>query len=454
MRDRVIDAQNERGGGRKKEPAERWSRGELDRLHGATDPKIDRVVAAYLRDHPEFADARNLVMSMIRELSEAKRDPQWFTRRANGPEETWLTDALEIALAPPPWNPDPELIARGQRVFADYGLYQASALFFASLPMAYATVEGAEVLARVSDLATQDLTRRVAETGRMLIDVMGLRGGHSLDSEGPGYTTAIGLRLMHACVRALILDQPAPDSWPPAEDFGPPVNQELMLGTLLDFTVVTWEAMNRMGIALEAADREANLHAWSYVGLLMGVEACRDGALGLDDVEQIEAGMSRLLGSSEAGQRLMTALLREMEDFMPLGWRKLPRSVVRWLFRGAPDPVRQVPDLLQVPPAAWWSIPLQASLREANRNSRWLGPLAWPAHRLIRKLGRHVLISYSDRYATGPTPFRIPAELAGTWRIRTSARARWVRDKRYRVRHAARTPIRRPGGRGSGRGPS
>jgi len=266
--------------------------------------------------------------------------------------------------------------------------------------------------------------------------------------------TAIGLRLMHACVRALILDQPAPDPWPPAEGFGPPVNQELMLGTLLDFTVVTWEAMDRMGIALDAADREANLHAWSYVGLLMGVEACRDGALSLDDVEQIEAGMSRLLGSSEAGQRLMTALLREMEDFMPLGWRKLPRSVVRWLFRGAPDQVRQVPDLLQVPPAAWWSVPLQASLREANRNTRWLGPLARLAHALIRKLGRHVLISYADSYAKGPAPFRVPAELAGPWRIRTTAGARWVRDKRRRVRHAARTPVRRPGGRGSGRGPS
>ena len=141
---------------------------------------------------------------MIQELSQAKRDPQRFTRAAANPDGTWLTEALAIALAPPRWQPDPALIERGQRVFADYGLYQASALFFASLPMAYATLDGAAVLARVSDLATQNLVRRVAETGQMLLDVMGLRGGHSLDPGAPGYMTAVGLRLMHACVRVLV----------------------------------------------------------------------------------------------------------------------------------------------------------------------------------------------------------------------------------------------------------
>ena len=173
---------------------------------------------------------------MIQELGQAKMDPHRFTRAAANPDGTWLTEALAIALAPPRWQPDPALIERGQRVFADYGLYQASALFFASLPMAYATLDGAAVLARVSDLATQNLVRRVAETGQMLLDVMGLRGANSLEPGAPGYMTAVGLRLMHACVRVLVAPA-APDPWPEAE-FGPPANQELMLGTLLDFTEV------------------------------------------------------------------------------------------------------------------------------------------------------------------------------------------------------------------------
>ena len=447
MRDRVIDAHSNEGGDRGQVLEGRWSRRELARLREVADPEIDEIVAAYHRRHPELTDARDLVRSMIRELSLAKRDPERFTRAAGNPDRTWLSEALGIALAPPRWPPDPALIEGGQRVFADYGLYQASALFFASLPMAYATLDGAAVLARVSDLATQSLVRRVAETGQMLLDVMGLRGGDSLDPGAPGYMTAVGLRLMHSCVRVLVAGQPAPDPWPAAE-FGPPANQELMLGTLLDFTEVAWASMARMGITLSEAEREANLHTWSFIGELMGVEACRDGPLSLDDVDQISTGMNRLLGPSEAGQRLMAALLGEMEDFMPLGWRKLPRSVVRWLFQDAPAAVSGVPDMLRVPPAAWWSGPLQASLRAANSASWLLGPLEPVAHAMLRKLGRHVLISYSDRYSNGQAPFRVPPELARRWGIKNTAVRGKIRKVRRRTRHAARAGVRRLSERG------
>jgi ER-bound oxygenase mpaB/B'/Rubber oxygenase, catalytic domain len=436
MRGRVVDAQGDGSGSREQGPAERWSPSEFARLRQTTDPEIDQVVMAYHREHPELAEARDLVTSMIRELSQAKKDPHRFTREAIGQDGTWLTAALSIALAPPRWNPDPGLIREGQKVFADYGLYQASSLFFASLPMAYATIDGAEVLARVSDLATHDLTRRVAETGQMLLDVMGLRGDRGLQPGSTGYATAIGLRLMHSCVRILILDHQEPTPWPAR--FGPPANQELLLGTLLDFTLVTWEALARMGVVLKAADREANLHVWSYIGLLMGVEACRDGPLSLGDVQQISVGMRRLIGTSEAGERLMAALLTEMEDFMPLGWRKLPRSVVRWLFQDAPAPVNDVPDLLHVPPAPLWSMPLLASLRAVNQDSWLLGPLASLARGLMRRLGRHVLIGYADRYSDGQAPFRVPDELAKSWRIRTAPAARGARRLRRNIRHVVR----------------
>jgi ER-bound oxygenase mpaB/B'/Rubber oxygenase, catalytic domain len=303
--------------------------------------------------------------------------------------------------------------------------------------MAYATVDGARVLASVSDLATANLTRRVAETGQMLVDVMGLRDPHSLERGSPGYMTAAGLRLLHACVRVLILDEPEPDQWP-TEVYGPPANQELMLGTLLDFTVVAWTAMDRMGIELTKAERAANLHVWSFIGQLMGLEACRDGSLSLADVPQISDQMTRHLGPSEAGRRLMAALLADMEEFMPLGWRKLPRSVVRWLFRDAPHPVNTVPDLLGVPPAAWWSIPLQAWLRAANQHSWWLGPVSPLAH-------------YADRYSNGQAPFRFPDELGRNWRIGTTPARRAFRAKRRNVRRAVRAVAPRGGQRRRGR---
>ena len=459
MRGRVIDAQGGGGGGREQGPSERWSAAELNRLRGETDPGIDHVVEAYHREHPEL-DARDLVISMIQELSRAKREPRRFGRDAVDQDRSWLTAAFGVALAPPRWNIDRGQVELGQHVFAGHGLYQASALFFASLPMAYASVNGAAVLARVSDLATHNLTRRVAETGQMLLDVMGLRGGQSpvpgsgprpLEPGTPGYATAVGLRLLHACVRVLILDQQGPGRWP-AEKYGPPVNQQLMLGTLLDFTAVPWAAMARMGVELTDAERGANLHTWSFIGLLMGVEACRDGPLSLGDVKPIQDQLSHGLGPSEAGDRLMTALLQEMEEFMPLGWRKLPRSILHWLFQGAPGRVSQVPDILHVPPAAWWSAPLLALLQAANQGSRWLGPLAWPEQALIRKLGRHVLIGYTHKYEIGRVPFRVPDQLARRWRVRIGPAGERVRTIRRRVRHTARARLPRRGGRGWGQG--
>jgi ER-bound oxygenase mpaB/B'/Rubber oxygenase, catalytic domain len=459
MRGRVIDAQGGGGGGREQGPPGRWSAGELNRLRGETDPEIDRVVEAYHRDHPE-SDARELVRSMIQELGRAKREPQRFTRGAADQDGAWLTDAFKVALAPPRWDVDRGQVELGQHVFADYGLYQASALFFASLPMAYASIDGAAVLARVSDLATRNLTRRVAETGQMLLDVMGLRGeqspvpgsaGYPLQPGTAGYATAIGLRLLHACVRVLILDRNDPDRWQ-TDRYGPPVNQELMLGTLLDFTAVPWAAMARMGVELTDDERQANLHTWSFIGQLMGVEACRDGPLSLADVRQIQDQLSHGLGPSEAGDRLMTALLDEMEEFMPLGWRKLPRSVLHWLFQGAPGRVSQVPDMLHVPPAAWWSGPLLALLRAANQGSQWLGPLAWPGQALIRKLGRHVLIGYTHKYESGPVPFRVPGQLARRWRVRIRPAGERVRTMRRGARHYARARLPRRGGRARGQG--
>ena len=446
----MIDTRNDGQSGHEQGPPVRWSQSEFRRLRNATDPAIERVVSAYQLAHPELADARDLVRSMILELGLAKNEPQWFTHDAGGHQGTLLTAAFDIVFADPRWNADQAMIELGQRAFADYGLYQAAALFFASLPMAYATIDGARVLASVSDLATANLTRRVAETGQMLVDVMGLRDPHSLERGSPGYMTAAGLRLLHACVRVLILDGPEPDQWP-TEVYGPPANQELMLGTLLDFTVVAWTAMDRMGIELTKAERAANLHVWSFIGQLMGLEACRDGSLSLADVPQISDQMTRHLGPSEAGQRLMAALLADMEEFMPLGWRKLPRSVVRWLFRDAPHPVNTVPDLLGVPPAAWWSIPLQAWLRAANQHSWWLGPVSPLAHALIRKVGRQAVIGYADRYSNGQAPFRFPDELGRNWRIGTTPARRAFRAKRRNVRRAVRAVAPRGGQRRRGR---
>jgi hypothetical protein len=435
----------------------RWTDEEFRRLRRLADPDLDEAVAGYRHAHPDISDALGLVKAMIRELAEAEERARGYGRADDedgadvvdsGDDSLILLDELAARTVPPEWARDDSLLERGQAVFTDHGLYQAVALFFVSLPMGYALVPSAEVLFAISDLTDRDdkLTRRVAETGQMLIDVMGLDGPGSLAPGGAGYTTAIGVRVLHSFVRALMLDRPRGAAWDVAAH-GPPANQELLLATLFDFSVVIWQAMDRMGVALSAEDRAANLYTWSVFGHLMGLVTCRDRALTLDDVDPVCVHFGRRLESSAAGRELMRALLREMEEFMPLGWRKLPRTLIRWLFLHAPHGVDRVPDLLEVPRAAWWSTPLFTTARLAQR-LQWVPDPLRPAVRgLVRKAGRVVIRTYADRYSNGQAPFRVPGELARAWRIRQSPLAQRSRKARRRARLAVRAPLRplRPG---------
>jgi len=422
---------------------ERWPQERFLRLRQMADPEVDEVVARYLKEQPPGRGPLELVKAVIEELGRAKRE----ARAPSGePPASQIFAALDFAAELPDWGDDAELLAKGQAVFADYGLYQSAALFCKCLPMAYVEVSSAKVLAGVSRLATHSLTRRVAETGQMLVDVMGLKATGSLLPGGPGNTTAIGLRILHSFVRALV-EERFGETWDTAAH-GVPVNQELLLATIFDFSVVTWEALESMGVRLTDEERAAHLYTWSVFGHLMGVEACREGPLTLADVEPVSERLGRLYESSPEGRRLMAMLLAEMEEFMHLGWRKLPRSLVHWMFRDAKYGADRVPELLGVPPAAWWFTALFRLARAAHERP-WLGRRVEAVARwLVRRAGRHIVIALVDRHSGGQAPSRIPGELAGAWRIRQSKAAVKSREIRRSVRQNVRRKVRAPARKG------
>ena len=94
----------------------------------------------------------------------------------------------------------------------------------------------------------------------MLLDVTS--EPNSLEPGGQGYSTAVGLRVLHSCVRSVV-----------GTHDGLPLNQKIMLATLLDFTVVPWRALERLGIVLTPEERDDYAYVWSIVGALMGLEA-------------------------------------------------------------------------------------------------------------------------------------------------------------------------------------
>src|SRR5581483_7387456 len=134
-----------------------------------------------------------------------------------------------------------------------YGPQVILNLFCYSLPFCYAARKGVQVVWLTSRRYTNP-TRRIIETAQMVVDVMRPGG---LSAGGTGVKTAQKVRLMHAGVRHQIH---AYTGW--NAEFGEPINQEDMAGTLMSFSWVVVDGLRRLGMGLNDAEAEAYLHAW------------------------------------------------------------------------------------------------------------------------------------------------------------------------------------------------
>jgi hypothetical protein len=396
----------------------------LDELRSIGDPAADSL-AAELRCGNEHLDDRELIALVLRQLVS---DPA----QAVGPVREWL-----LAGPPAPAWCDPDRVRAGQEFFGDWALPIATTLFCVSLPSAYAAADGVQVLALTSDLATRDLTRRIAETGQMLLDVMdpGLRSPAALQPLGQGYLTTRGVRLLHGVVRQTIVssdavartcDEDVAPRW--CDEWGHPINQEDLLGTLLTFTVAVFDGLDRLGVPYDRAGADDYLHTWCVVGALLGIDG---ELLPLEraEAERLAATIAqRHHRRSQAGERLMAVLLAEMELAMPWGLRRLPRTLVRHTLPG------DVADLLRVPQAAWWR-PLLDLVRIAGPVVGRLpgGRRAMQAPSAL--LGRAMIRMFVDRSLAGEQPvFRLDAEVAARLSIATSTRRQRRRDRRRHAR--------------------
>jgi len=373
-----------------------WTDELLDDLRGQADPDVDGVVDEYYRRHPEIDDARHLVRQIVR-------------RGALGDHDQALAAYLRDPSARPSWADD-ELIRRGQRFFADRSDEIGNILFCASLPEAYGAARGVHVLAVTAELAT-NAKRRVAETGRFLLDA--LTEG-ALEPGAAGYRAARGVRLMHAAVRHMVRNDPdvRRDDDPVVEHrgckaftprwstaWGEPINQEDLLGTLLTFTWRVFDALETIGDPADPEDREAYLHTWSVIGHLLGIrpDLLPIDLSGVDHLHRLT--WRRLQGPSCAGRIMTSALVGTLHDTMP-GPRSLPQSQIR-AFIGA-----RAANRLGVPPSGWPAL-LFGPMRLLHRVEGATGvpDLTRP---LTRDMRRRVWERFIAAGHGGRPPFEIP----------------------------------------------
>lgn len=240
----------------------------LDRMRAVGDPDADATVAwLYANDQVDLA---NKILSGL--YWDGAAPPEGFPV----PLRAFLDRARQL----PDWA-DHAKIERGQRLFMRHGILALTGLLTASLPSCYLMSKAVRVLGVTQQLVFHPYQRVIA-TAQMVVNTM-TPGG--MDPGAEGLKAALRVRLLHASIRYLTVEvahrrahaeikAPLFEAikhfhWTPAN--GTPINQEDSAYTLLTFSIVILEALQKLGARVSRDDQIAYLHLWSVIGAVMGV---------------------------------------------------------------------------------------------------------------------------------------------------------------------------------------
>jgi hypothetical protein len=279
-------------------------------------------------------------------------------------------------------------------------------LFFVALPYAYATRNGSHVL-QISSELTRHVHRRIFRTAQFIMDVMQADG---LEPGGRGIRSAQKVRLLHASIRHRIQHQEDWKlKWDPA--WGLPINQEDLVGTLMDFSAGVMRGLEQIKIRLQPEEADAYLHCWKVVGHIMGIRPELLPENVPDAFDLANTIIARQRGESDSGKELTRDLIAFMQRFMPRPFHGFPATAIRQLSGD------DIADLIHSGPSDWtlWVLKLQMALFDRFEFLRHRYP---GTQRYIRFL-TWSLIDKAVLYEEGTAKnyFEIPHELRKHWRL-------------------------------------
>jgi hypothetical protein len=371
----------------------------LNQMRETIDPPADAVATTLIAQ-----GARNTVKDLMRQrkMWDDDGEPSRLL-----PED--IRSYMKAASALPSWR-NPALINEAQQFFLLYGIASSTLLACASLPQCYVMKYGTEVLAYTKFLQV-DPTRRIRETAQMVMDVM-VPGG--LEPGGRGVRATMKVRVMHAIVRHMIMDDPGAAANPAdaalRAQFGLPINQEDMVYTLMTFSYVVIEGFRTMGYAMTDAQRNGYVHCWNVVGHLMGI---RDELLPatFDDAAELFAAIQRRqCGQSTAGVKLTKALIEAVENAIPGDHHDQLVAVLTRKLVGD-----STADALQIPrPSLLQKIRLDAILETWEASARLATTLhADKTFRIASEEIHHAIMVKMG--GMGGAAFEVPPEFVARW---------------------------------------
>lgn len=366
--------------------------GELDAARKIGDPIVDRVVLEHLAAH----GARSLG-----EVTGA------LFRTKGLPKDHPLVAACLGALGDVELG-DPEIITRGQRLFALFGPEILLVLGTCSLPLAFAAGNGVQAVYRARRLK-DDPVRRLYDTAQMIVNVMQVG---ELARGKLGWRTAVKVRLIHALMRRHVQSEPAR---PWLDGWGTPINQEDLAGTLLSFSAAALRGLRRMGVKLSKEEADSYIYAWSAVGRLLGVD---EALLVGTEKEALRLanhiGRRQICATPEGralAEQLMTALAKL---FLLPGYAN---SLAHFFLEDTAFG-RNIAEVLALP-APDWTKSVIAARAWQKRKLLVLLNVVPGAHRrrsyLARRFVQRMILLRRPR---GACPFEIPDDLTRTWRVR------------------------------------
>jgi hypothetical protein len=213
------------------------------------DPVADGLAAwMQRRGEPAKAQFERALKHGLSSVSEPSVELQGFFERAEQ-IPTWV-DFAELR--------------EGALAYQRFGILGMIVLSAWSLINGYHSSAAVKPLAFTGQLR-HNAQQRLAETARFVSEasqVDGLRCGH------PGYEISLRVALIHAHVRSACARAPG---WR-TQDWGVPINQADMLGTLLEFSLLMIDGAQRLGFHVSSREKHAILAMWRYCGHLNGVD--------------------------------------------------------------------------------------------------------------------------------------------------------------------------------------
>jgi hypothetical protein len=295
----------------------------LDRLRAQTDALADRAVRRLIDEHG--IEAVNRIFPSL------TADDQPLP--ADAPAALQEFAAATAALPP---GADLARIERAEKVFMEHPFTAALVLLAKSLPEGYAAPGLARILTISRDLETNPY-RRLLGVLQMLVNV---GSSHGFGPSGKALLTARKLRLLHAGVRTLV-PRYRPDA---AARFGPPVNLEDMLATIMGFSYLVIAGLRLLRVELSDEEAEDYYYLWRIFAQLMGIhpEAAPDSA---DYVPQNVAEAAEFYAAyarrhyvgpeaNPEGPVLARDNLELMRDLLPRGLRLVSGSFIPRYYLG------------------------------------------------------------------------------------------------------------------------